>query len=76
VLHFRCSRKKLRKKHHVPRLEPRMLQRPNLAAKSEEIRISTGLVYLCAAMSVVTVGRQSISMVCDKVLTREKHSGR
>ena len=57
-------------------LEPRMLRRPEVAAKPEMICISTGLVYLCAALSVVTVGRQSILLVRDEVLTREKHSGR
>lgn len=57
-------------------LEPRMLRRPNIGVKSEVICISTGLIYLCSAVSIVTVGQQSILMVCDKVLTREKHSGR
>lgn len=46
-------------------LEPRILRRPNLAVKSEMVRISTGLVYLCSSVGIVTVGQQSILMVCD-----------
>jgi hypothetical protein len=38
--------------------------------------VSTGLLYLCALLDVVTVGRQSIWLVCDEGLTREKPSGR
>jgi len=76
LLHFRRFRKKSRKKHHVHHAGTEDAATPEVAVKSEMTCMSTGLVYLCAALSVVTVGRQSILVVCDGVLTREKHSGR
>lgn len=70
VLYFRCFRKESRKQHRAHHAGTEN------AATSEVICISTGLISPCASVSIVTVGRQSILMVCDEVSTREKHSGR